>query len=77
MSKSGEIQCAKCGHILSLDEIEKKQCNICKAGIQSDPSPTENQNELVYCEEHNNNILKNLASKNALMINGASSDYKK
>ena len=31
MSKSGRIQCAKCGHILSLDEIAKGQCNRCKA----------------------------------------------
>jgi phage FluMu protein Com len=31
MNESGQIQCARCGKILSLDEIEKKQCNRCKA----------------------------------------------
>lgn len=33
MSKSEGIKCAKCGHILSLDELEKGRCNQCKKPI--------------------------------------------
>jgi Zn finger protein HypA/HybF involved in hydrogenase expression len=52
MKESGKIQCAKCGHILSIDELEKGQCNRCKAGIAQDSQSDEAKDDWKYCEKH-------------------------
>jgi phage FluMu protein Com len=53
MNKSEEIRCAKRGHILSQDEIDKGICNKCKA-IEAGIIPEE---EILYRENKNKTNL--------------------
>jgi DNA-directed RNA polymerase subunit M/transcription elongation factor TFIIS len=53
MNKSEEIRCAKRGHILSQDEIDKGICNKCRA-IEAGIIPEE---EIVYSENKNKTNL--------------------